>query len=69
MVDTGSLITRFPHDLYIVFRYIFREQVKYPMLQYPIGMFDTCYKDIEEDEDMYFPIIRFILGMFHINKS
>ncbi|KAG5593876.1 hypothetical protein H5410_035108 [Solanum commersonii] len=62
MVDTGSLITRFPHDLYIVFRYIFREQVKYPMLQYPIGMFDTCYKDIEEDEDMYFPIIRFYFG-------
>lgn len=62
MVDTGSLITRFPHDLYIVFRYIFREQVKYPMLQYPIGVFDTCYKDIEEDEDMYFPIIRFYFG-------
>ncbi|TMW88904.1 hypothetical protein EJD97_017933 [Solanum chilense] len=61
MVDTGSLITRFPHDLYIVFRYIFREEMKYPMLQYPIGIFDTCYKE-EENEDMYFPIIRFYFG-------
>ncbi|XP_055824478.1 aspartyl protease AED1-like [Solanum dulcamara] len=62
MIDTGSLITRFPHDLYIVFRYIFREQVQYPMLQYPIGIFDTCYKDIEGNEEMYFPIIRFYFG-------
>ncbi|PHU10967.1 hypothetical protein BC332_17897 [Capsicum chinense] len=54
-VDTGTLISRFPHDYYIIFRYTFREQVHYPL--YQRGVFDTCYKEIEGEEEMQFPSV------------
>ncbi|PHT42161.1 hypothetical protein CQW23_16186 [Capsicum baccatum] len=58
-VDTGSLISRFPHDYYIIFRYAFRAQVHYPLYQHSIdGVFDTCYKEIEGEEEMQFPSVR-----------
>ncbi|KAM3336849.1 hypothetical protein P3S68_032549 [Capsicum galapagoense] len=55
-VDTGSLISRFPHDYYIIFRYAFSVQVHYPL--YSRGVFDTCYKEIEGEEEMQFPSVR-----------
>ncbi|KAF3667049.1 putative galactose oxidase-like [Capsicum annuum] len=66
-VDTGTLISRFPHDYYIIFRYTFREQVHYPL--YQRGVFDTCYKEIEGEEEMQFPSVRLFFGNLSVTQE
>nr|XP_009773449.1 PREDICTED: protein ASPARTIC PROTEASE IN GUARD CELL 1-like [Nicotiana sylvestris]XP_016445367.1 PREDICTED: protein ASPARTIC PROTEASE IN GUARD CELL 1-like [Nicotiana tabacum] len=63
IVDTGTLITRFPHDFYIIFRDVFRLEVKdYEMVEDGVGPFDTCYKDDPFSAEVYFPVVRFYFG-------
>ncbi|XP_047259394.1 uncharacterized protein LOC124891864, partial [Capsicum annuum] len=70
VVDTGSLIMRFPHDYYIIFRYIFREQVHYPLYPHSIGgVFDTCYEEVEGEEEMQFPTIRLFFGNVSVTQE
>ncbi|XP_016445366.2 protein ASPARTIC PROTEASE IN GUARD CELL 1-like [Nicotiana tabacum] len=65
MIDTGTLITRFPHDYYIIFRDVFREEVKdYTMIEGGYGIFDTCYEDDPDGAEVYFPIIKFYFGNY-----
>ncbi|KAM3269846.1 hypothetical protein P3S67_029752 [Capsicum chacoense] len=66
-VDTGSLISRFPHDYYIIFRYAFSAQVHYPL--YSRGVFDTCYKEIEGEEEMQFPSVRLFFGNVSVTQE
>ncbi|KAF3667051.1 hypothetical protein FXO37_10211 [Capsicum annuum] len=66
-VDTGSLISRFPHDYYIIFRYAFSAQVHYPL--YSRGVFDTCYKEIEGEEEMQFPSVRLFFGNLSVTQE
>ncbi|PHT42183.1 hypothetical protein CQW23_16208 [Capsicum baccatum] len=69
-VDTGTLISRFPHDYYIIFRYAFRAQVHYPLYQHSIGgVFDTCYKEIEGEEEMQFPSVRLFFGNVSVTQE
>nr|XP_016502718.1 PREDICTED: protein ASPARTIC PROTEASE IN GUARD CELL 2-like [Nicotiana tabacum] len=65
IVDTGTLITRFPHDFYIIFRDVFRLEVKdYEIVEDGVGPFDTCYKDDPFGAELYFPVVRFYFGNF-----
>ncbi|XP_047259393.1 aspartyl protease AED1-like, partial [Capsicum annuum] len=69
-VDTGTLISRFPHDYYIIFRYAFRAQVHYPLYQHSIGgVFDTCYKEIEGEEEIQFPSVRLFFGNVSVTQE
>ncbi|PHU10968.1 hypothetical protein BC332_17898 [Capsicum chinense] len=69
-VDTGTLISRFPHDYYIIFRYAFRAQVHYPLYQHSIGgVFDTCYKEIDGEEEMQFPSVRLFFGNVSVTQE
>ncbi|XP_019070219.2 aspartic proteinase nepenthesin-1-like [Solanum lycopersicum] len=44
IVDTGTIMSRFPRDYYILFRDTFRKEVEgIPMVEAPLGDFDTCY--------------------------
>nr|XP_016507840.1 PREDICTED: protein ASPARTIC PROTEASE IN GUARD CELL 2-like [Nicotiana tabacum] len=62
-VDTGTTFTRFPNDFYVIFRYIFRAAVEdSPMVENPIGPFDTCYKVDPNGEELYFPIVKLYFG-------
>ncbi|KAM3220730.1 hypothetical protein P3L10_019998 [Capsicum annuum] len=58
MVDTGTIVTRFPRDFYNVFRDTFRQEV----VEIPLfGTFDTCY--IEDPGFVpNFPIVKKYLG-------
>ncbi|XP_019228636.1 PREDICTED: protein ASPARTIC PROTEASE IN GUARD CELL 2-like [Nicotiana attenuata] len=63
IVDSGTLISRFPHDFYIIFRDVFRLEVKdYEMVEDGVGPFDTCYKDDPYGAEVYFPVVRFYFG-------
>ncbi|PHT42145.1 hypothetical protein CQW23_16170 [Capsicum baccatum] len=45
VVDTGTILTTFPRDLYNVFRDTFRQEVQdFPLVDDPTGGSDTCYK-------------------------
>nr|XP_009619680.1 protein ASPARTIC PROTEASE IN GUARD CELL 1-like [Nicotiana tomentosiformis] len=60
--DTGTTITHFPEDFYILFRDIFRSEVEdIPMVDNPIEDFDTCYKDMDGSE-VYFPVVKLYFG-------
>ncbi|OIT28930.1 protein aspartic protease in guard cell 1 [Nicotiana attenuata] len=62
-VDTGTTFTRFPNDFYVIFRYIFRVAVEdIPMVENPIGPFDTCYKVDPNGEELYFPVVKLYFG-------
>ncbi|MCD7456546.1 hypothetical protein HAX54_032133 [Datura stramonium] len=63
-VDTGTTITRFPRDLYIVFRYIFRAEIgDIPMVKSPFKSLDTCYKaDSDATRELYFPVVKLYFG-------
>lgn len=64
LVDTGTIITRFPTDLYIVFRYIFRSEVTdIPMVQQSsVKILDTCYKADPDGPELYFPVVKLYFG-------
>ncbi|XP_019236874.1 PREDICTED: aspartyl protease AED1-like [Nicotiana attenuata] len=63
LVDTGTRFTRFPHDFYIVFRYIFRIEVRdIRMVENPVGAFDTCYKEDPNGHDLYFLVVKLYFG-------
>ncbi|XP_070018849.1 protein ASPARTIC PROTEASE IN GUARD CELL 1-like [Nicotiana sylvestris] len=62
IVDTGTIITHFPQDFYILFRDIFRSEVEdLQMVDNPIEDFDTCYQDIDGSE-VYFPVVKLYFG-------
>ncbi|PHT75229.1 hypothetical protein T459_18751 [Capsicum annuum] len=44
IVDTGTVITRFPRDFYTVFRDTFKQEVvEIPLFGSPVGPLDTCF--------------------------
>ncbi|KAF3628674.1 putative aspartic proteinase nepenthesin-2-like [Capsicum annuum] len=62
-VDTGTTITNFPLDLYIVFRYLFRREVgDIPVVKGPHKSLDTCYKDDPKGRPLYFPDVKLYFG-------
>ncbi|KAH0654831.1 hypothetical protein KY285_029713 [Solanum tuberosum] len=63
LVDTGTSFTYFPNDFYVVFRYIFRAEVRdIPMVENPNKPFDTCYKDDPSGRGLYFPVVKLYFG-------
>ncbi|WMV36466.1 hypothetical protein MTR67_029851 [Solanum verrucosum] len=63
LVDTGTSFTYFPNDFYVVFRYIFREEVQdIPMVENPNKPFDTCYKDDPSGHGLFFPVVKLYFG-------
>ncbi|KAH0649756.1 hypothetical protein KY284_029668 [Solanum tuberosum] len=62
IVDTGTIMSRFPRDFHTVFRDTFRKEVRgIPMMEVPLGAFDTCY--IEEPGVVpTFPIVKMYFG-------
>ncbi|XP_060171494.1 aspartic proteinase nepenthesin-1-like [Lycium barbarum] len=59
VVDTGTTITHFPEDFYIIFRYIFRPEVgDIPIVENPVGDFDTCYQADLDGSEVYFPVVK-----------
>ncbi|MCD7456543.1 hypothetical protein HAX54_032130 [Datura stramonium] len=64
VVDTGTTITHFPEDFYIVFRYIFRSEVgdDSPIVENPVGDFDTCYRADLDGGEVYFPVVKLYFG-------
>ncbi|PHT42156.1 hypothetical protein CQW23_16181 [Capsicum baccatum] len=62
IVDTGTTLTRFPTDIYIIFRTIFRSEVRdIPMFEYPAEPFDTCYANPDNIE-LHFPVVKLYFG-------
>ncbi|MCD9639258.1 hypothetical protein HAX54_023666 [Datura stramonium] len=63
IVDTGTTLSYFPHDFYIIFRYIFRAEVRdIPMVETPVKPFDTCYREDPSGRDLYFPSVKLYFG-------
>ncbi|KAM3220738.1 protein ASPARTIC PROTEASE IN GUARD CELL 1-like [Capsicum annuum] len=55
VVDTGTILTTFPRDLYNVFRDTFRKKVQdFPLVDDPTGGSDTCYK-VDPGVSPHFP--------------
>ncbi|KAM3359734.1 protein ASPARTIC PROTEASE IN GUARD CELL 1-like [Capsicum galapagoense] len=62
-VDTGTTFTRFPYDFYILFRYLFRAQVRdIPLVNSTVGHFDTCYEGDPGGDDLFFPVVKLYFG-------
>lgn len=62
-VDTGTTFTRFPYDFYILFRYLFRAQVRdIPLVNSTVGPFDTCYEGDPGGDDLFFPVVKLYFG-------
>ncbi|KAK4337585.1 hypothetical protein RND71_042072 [Anisodus tanguticus] len=67
-VDTGTILTYFPHDFYIIFRDIFRAEVRdIHMVENPVESFDTCYNEGPNSRDLYFPVVTLYFGS--VNSS
>lgn len=67
-MDTGTTFTYFPHDFYVIFRYIFRGEVQdIPMVENSIGPFDTCDKEDPIGRDLYFSAVKLYFGS--VNSS
>nr|XP_016452233.1 PREDICTED: aspartic proteinase nepenthesin-2-like [Nicotiana tabacum] len=63
IVDTGTTFTPFPKDFYVIFRYAFRAEVRdIPMVNNPVGPFDTCYKDNPNGPGLVFPVVKLYFG-------
>ncbi|KAJ8562118.1 hypothetical protein K7X08_011409 [Anisodus acutangulus] len=62
IVDTGTTFTRFPQDLYIEFRYVFKQEVRDIPLDYPTGAFDTCYIADPSGPEPKFPFVKLYFG-------
>ncbi|KAM3336854.1 protein ASPARTIC PROTEASE IN GUARD CELL 1-like [Capsicum galapagoense] len=61
IVDTGTVITRFPRDFYTVFRDTFKQVVEIPLFGSPVGPLDTCF--IEDPGFVpNFPIVKMYFG-------
>ncbi|XP_016470697.2 protein ASPARTIC PROTEASE IN GUARD CELL 1-like [Nicotiana tabacum] len=69
LVDTGTSITRFPKDFYIIFRYIFRAEVRdIPLAKSPFASLDTCYKEDPNGHDLDFPVVKLYFGSVNPNN-
>ncbi|KAM3220508.1 hypothetical protein P3S67_020243 [Capsicum chacoense] len=70
-VDTGGYITKFPDDVYIKFRDIFRSEVKnVPLVRTPCtSIFDTCYRADKVDDLSVFPTVSFYFKGSKIRTS
>ncbi|KAH0744570.1 hypothetical protein KY290_032563 [Solanum tuberosum] len=59
----GTFISRFPQDLYTVFRYIFRSEIKdIPLVESPYKSLDTCVKADPSGRELYFPVVKLYFG-------
>nr|XP_025887724.1 protein ASPARTIC PROTEASE IN GUARD CELL 2-like [Solanum lycopersicum] len=69
LVDTGTTITRFPKDLYTVFRYTFLSEIKdIPLVKGPSKILDTCFKEDPSGRELYFPVVKLYFGGVNPNN-
>ncbi|KAF3622674.1 putative protein ASPARTIC PROTEASE IN GUARD CELL 1-like [Capsicum annuum] len=62
VVDTGTILTTFPRDLYNVFRDTFRKKVQdFPLVDDPTGGSYTCYK-VDPGVSPHFPNVLMYFG-------
>ncbi|KAM3269859.1 hypothetical protein P3S67_029765 [Capsicum chacoense] len=62
VVDTGTILTTFPRDLYNVFCDTFRQEVQdFPLVDDPTGGSDTCYK-VDPGVSPHFPNVLMYFG-------
>lgn len=62
IIDSGTVITRLPEEVYSVFRYAIRQSMlSYTLLEGVDELMDTCYS-LEGTESIVFPEIKFHFG-------